>query len=940
MKQYIAQLRSWLLSRAAATLFVLLLGLALAVNLAATAPLLELLWWGLFAALALPVVQTGAKLLLTQRKDLARYEAVLAVIATGIATWVVWAPLVKAGHLTDTKDHHVMLERSRELVQSLWSGKLQYYTHLLQGGDALWDLYPVLPSLLVGLVDGILPSRVSFEQSYTIVTLGAWTLRSLAVYGMSRRVAGVLPAVLVTVGSQLDVGLGVWDSTWSAAIHWGLVHSSLGVTFAAFAATAAFDVARKPTPGRAWLTALWVLLALLCHPLAFFYIAFCGACFTITAFAQRLRWRRVFASLGAVGLGGLLAGWYFLPYSAALSSLGVRFAWPGDNFGAMGIGMLAGQKPFGDFGGFYGFAALACCASLASRAARRPGTRLLLRTQSALSLVLFCLMLSPLAIQAQLFELLPPLRGVQPPRLFTILKVSLVPAMAWGLEQLLAHVKIPSRPEWRPTVFRSFAATLLIFGIGHTLNNTFASLLEKLRDQVAPAALVTPPPALGSEVDEDLNAVMTWIAKQRASDPSPTPFRMATIWNGWDSWGMWWFPWRVNVPLVHLEALPGNFLKFRPQHVSSECLSQWNVRYVVLRTPTPERRAKPPFPELVRRYHVGRLHVFELRNYDSRYVIAGAPTTQISGLKVEKDRIEFDVSGAKEPTPLVVRSAWFPRWQARVNGNSTPITQVAAHAGAVSESQIGLLAQDGHVVLTCDGLMPLELPGRVAALVGAGAGLTLSSRRVRRRVPVLPRALLRRMRRWFEGMSLARIRPAYRGAALVALALALIVASRRTRTRQLRLPGILGNNVTFTVRDATGPTWACAKTPFSGTYVCGGGSGGEPVYNRLGRSPGNMGEFPPLWPGIGVTLPPPGRTFEARFERIAPGQRLLLKYDASLPVTLEATYQGVILPKQALANYWGEASIDLPQVPGEDVLTLRFAAEVPGVQLVFSGETR
>lgn len=940
MKQYIEQLKEWFGSRPAATLFALLLGLVIAVNLAAAAPLLELLWWGLFAALALPVVQGGVKALLARRKNLARYEAIAAVVAAGIASWVVWAPLVKAGHITDTKDHHVMLERSRELVQSLLSGKIQYYTHLLQGGDALWDLYPILPSLLVGLVDTILPSRISFEQSYTIVTLGAWTLRSLAVYGMSRRVAGVLPAVLVTVGSQLDVGLGVWDSTWSAAIHWGLIHSSLGVTFAAFAATAAFDVVRKSTPTRVWLTAFWVMLALLCHPLAFFYVAFSSGCFTITALAQHLRWRRGLASLGAVALGGLLATWYFLPYISGLSALGVRFAWPGDNFGAMGVGMIAGQKPFGDFGGFYGFAAIACCASLASRAVRTPGRRLLLRTQSILSLVLFCLMLSPLAIQAQLFELFPPLRGVQPPRLFTILKVSMAPAMAWGLEQLLAHVKIPSRTEWRPTLFRGFAATLLIFGLGHTVNNTFASLLEKLRDQVAPAALATPPPPLGSEVDDELNAVMTWIAKQRAGDPSPTPFRMATVWNGWDSWGMWWFPWRVNVPLVHLEALPGNFLKFRPQHVSAECLSQWNVRYVILRTPTPERRAKPPFPELHRRYHVGRYHVFELRNYDSRYVLAGAPTTIISGLKVDKDRIEFDVAGTKDPTPLVVRSAWFPRWTARVNGELTPVTQVAAHAGAVNESQLGIMARDGHVVLTCDGLMPLELPARAATGIGASVGLTLSNRRLRRRLAMLPQALLSRLRQWGQRLSWARVAPTYRWVALAVFALGLIVATRLVRTRQLRLPGIIGNNVAFTVRDLTGLSWPCVKTPFSGTYVCGGGTGGDPVFNRLGRSPGNMGEFPPLWPGIGATLPPPGRTFEARFERIKPGKQLLLRYDASMPVSVEVTYQGVSLPKQSLASFWGELALDLPQLPGDDVLTLKFAAEVAGVQLVFAGETR
>lgn len=922
-------------------LVILLLGLVVAVNLSASAPLVDLLWWGLLGALALPVAQTAVKAMASHRQRFAKFEPALALVTMLIASWVVWGPVLEAGHLTDTKDHHVMMERARELSRALWSGRIQRYTHLLQGGDALWDLYPVLPSLLVAAVDAVLPSRVTFEQSYSIVTLATWTLRGLAVYGLCRRVASVLPALLVTIGCQLDVGFGVWDSTWSAAIHWGLVHSSLGVTFGALAAAAGIDVVRRASIGRMWRCAGWVTLGLLSHPLAFFYIAFSGACFAVAALGQRLRARRLLATLGAIGFGCVLGAWYFVPYSVGLSNLGVRFAWPGDNFGVLGLGVLQGTKPFGDFGGFYGFAAVACCASLITKAAVSPSSRLLLRSQGAVSLLLFCLMISPLAIQAQLYELVPPLRGLQPPRLFSVLKVSLVPALAWGVERLIAHLKVPGTLDWRPVLYRAFMGTLLIFGIGHMLNNSLASLRDKLRDQVVPAALTTPPAPLGSEVDDDLNTTMKWIAEQRAKDPSPTPFRMATLWNGWDSWGLWWYPWRINVPLVHLEALPGNFLKFRPQHVSAECLSQWNVRYVVLRTPTVERKPKPPFPELHRRFTVGRYHVFELKNYDPRYVLLGATDAKISGLVVAEDRVEFDIAGASGETPVVVRTAWFPRWRASLDGSPLTVTQVNAHADAVNESQVGLLARNGHVVLTCDGNMPTERAAIATSGLGFAAGLSFGNRRLRRRFSrsfarfgVFIYGLRTRL------VSRLTVRPRWKWLALSLFCLVVIGGTRLVRARHLRLPGMLGNTASFAINDQSGARWPCVKTPFSGTYVCGAGGTGEPIQNRFGRTVGHMGEFPPLWPGIGVPLPVPGRTLEARFQKIAPGRQLVLKYDASAPVILEATYRGIPLARQELNAYWGEVALDLPVANGNDELVLSFGASVPGVQLVFAAETR
>lgn len=916
----------------------------LAWALSASAPLLGLIWVGLGLAILIPLALTWGRTRFARTVwgRARRYETLLAAGALTVGAIVVFGEVAARGHVVDTKDHHIMIERTRELGKALWSGEIQHYTHYLQGGDALWDLYPVLPNLLVILVAKIVPDGISFEQSYSLVVCFSWWLRGFAVYSLSRRAAGVVPAALVTTAALLDVGEGVWHGNWAATIHWGLVHSSLGISWAGLAFAYQMDGLSKRGMAPVWRTAVCTLLSLLSHPISLFYLGVGGLCLLSATIWRRISFRRTSRMLFGFALGGLLSAWYVLPYMSALRTLGVRFPWPGETSLTLGSGLLDGTVPSGDFGGFYGLALVACCAGLSSRAEKRPSVALCVRSQSMAALVLFCLILAPFTLHTQLWELVPPLRGLQPGRLFMVLKVSLAPIVAWAVGKAWSHLRVPGSLRLLPTLLRAFVLVFLVGGVGRSLQDGLRALQTKLRDQVTTTTWTDPPPPHGAGVDDHLQAAMDWVAATRRADPSATPYRLLALWGGIDSWGLWWFPWRTGVPLVLPDQLPGNFLKTRPQHISIECLRNWNVKYVLVRSRDHSLVADVPIAGAIERFQSGVYTLFELPSYEEHFVVAPSGV-HISDLVVKGDTVRFRVAGAQSgPVPLKVRAAFHPRWRATSQGKALPLARSPAHEGARHEDQLLVHAGNGQVTLRCDGWMPHEALGWGLGFLGLGLGLTPSYRPARR----WGRRAGATLRRWAhvlwkharKGAQVWGRQPVRLRFLLGALVLlSALSAALLTSASKLRLPGPLGDSARFTWVSSSGKRSPCNKNLLGDAYFCSTKDGTVALTHAQARSVGDTGEFRQVWAGMGIELPGAG-ALEARFTDLEQGELLTLQFATSYPVQVTVLLGSHLLTARVLKEPWAEVKIALPRQSGDAELTLLFRAGPRGGSLVFAGQ--
>ncbi len=150
----------------------------------------------------------------------------MALVAAGVA-WGLLGFIVKNHVPIDTGDHQIMIARAEAFTEALHRGVWLRWTHLIQGGDSLTDLYPFFVNLLTSLLHFAMPRGTPFLDTYGAFVLFAWWLRVVSVYFVSRRFSGVAVSSVLAVASGLEVGNDVWDGVWHGVIYWGMIHSNV-----------------------------------------------------------------------------------------------------------------------------------------------------------------------------------------------------------------------------------------------------------------------------------------------------------------------------------------------------------------------------------------------------------------------------------------------------------------------------------------------------------------------------------------------------------------------------------------------------------------------------------------------------------------------------------------------------------------------------------------
>ncbi|HVY26888.1 MAG TPA: hypothetical protein VHB79_10060 [Polyangiaceae bacterium] len=877
-------------------LAAVLLGFALCWSLGAALPLVWSVPWLLLLSAGWPFVSRVVQAVEspTRARWLVALEVGVVSVVVAALAWQKLGFIIKDHVPIDTGDHQVMFVRAEAFTEALRRGVWLRWTHLLQGGDSLTDLYPYCVNLLTSLLHFAMPRGTPFWDTYSAFVVVAWCLRVGSVYFASRRFTGVFVSSALALASGLEVGTDVWDGVWHGVIYWGMIHSNVALSIALFACGLQVDLVRRVSSARIVACALLVALTAFAHPLGILFAGFSCVGLLVALAASPADRRNGIWALGASALGLLIAAVWILPFSYAQKHFGYSNATQGLGLQEFGRGIVDGSAPSTSFKAWTGFAIAAMLAALFSGEAAAIAV--------ALCALLFWLFpVYELLIEERVLSLFPTLLDGQHRRMFTVLKSAGIPACAWLAQVIMARLPRPVSLALPQVLARAFVMGLVLVGPARGLAITSAALSKELRSQTVEA------PARGarqrSHTGHDYNKVFDWLDKQRKEDPSKTRWRVAITWTREWRHATWAEGFINGTPIVDYINVSSNFLGTRPREVTAEGFKDWNIRFLVTET------SDAPFAGLTKRMSSGRFTVWEFDGYDDRYVVA-PDGVRISNIVWRDNDIEFKVSGAPAAGALVkVRTAHYPRWVA--SGAASELTAVQPHPGAKPrQEQIGVRVHNGLARISCTGPMPRQLLGLLVSILGAGA-LFFVARERRRDQLVTWLAWLRLKAESVQRRARGRRRILVIVGAVLAAAL-LLVLRFVTGSNELLLSPAFAPQLRV-VAEAGGKSVPCQRDVQTGFYSCEPISGVtvSSLLGTTGRGDSTW-EYAYLWPAINVDLNQ-GNSAHFDFPRVlAPGARLALEARVNGSARIGLVVGGVPVAPQAVPYGNHEVVFQLP----------------------------
>jgi hypothetical protein len=890
-----------------------------------------------------PVLRLGQERLAAARRG-RLVELLIATLVMAAVLLDLYGPFVIDKRLPiDSCDHQMWRLRAQLFAEALSSGRWDRWTFLWQGGDTLTDQYPYLFDLTVGIASLVLP--FSLKSIYTGAVLLALLGRGLAVFALCRRFGGSVVSLVVAVAVMSDGGINIVDGGVHATVIWGLIHSHCALSFGIAAVAQSTDLVDGTDGRKIALCALATGAAVFTHPVGMLFMTVWTVALALALLFRKVDLRRAGWAVGAVATGLLLAAWHAVPAVRALAEHGFSAALPGPDYYSLSPVLLKGVEPGSGYPMMVG---LGMVAVIAAATSRRPA----LVAAGIACLLFYSYLLQPLAVQTRVFDYARSLLLGQSQRMEQVVKLMAAPAMAWVLSRLFdpgpAGVRADGasradelsgslRP--RAVLFRTLALALLLLGpvrlllVGTNAMTDFPVGLAFTDPQFTPERR----PAA------DEKAVFDFIAAQRKADPSPALWRVGMMIRGRYRHTIWPEAARTGVPIVDFRWVVGNFLAYRPREWSPAGVREWTIRYLLTAS------AGVPMAGAKLRLHNGGLWLWDVPEYDGKSVVVAGPQlkdVKIDGLRFGPDEIRFTVSGAPpEGVDLRVRSAWYPRWRARVNGQKVPVVATLPHPGAIPrQEQIGLHAGNGEVVLRCDGPMPGGYQGFLLSLLAVGF-LSFSLREDRR---AWLEAKLSRAR---QGLGQRLAPAAVRARALVGgrgrvLLLALVVvvilggvlARVRGSTMLRRSPWEGGGVDVWLVKD--GRRQRCRSKIWLAKLQCDDQTKLD-FYIAPNAVVGNAEEYPTYWPGLRLTARAVGTVVEIEWPgtRLR-GQELALRTHGQGSFKVQSFADGLPLGEKVWAGP-GEQLLVIPPTAGRiGKLTMRFESQRPNGIATFDGRLR
>jgi len=246
------------------------------------------------------------------------HRVVPPLVVVAATCYVYW--YLVTGEMPWSHDHPVHLFHAWQLGERLIpSGRLMGWSHFLWAGYPSGTLYPILSDLLVVVVRWLTFGQASWPTAYAWALLVMLLLYHLGIYALGLRWFGPWAGVVGAVFALMDRG-APREGSYYWTILYGVWPMALGTALWFFALERLLALLERPTRWRVVAFAVLQGLALLGHPMTLTFSAIVFPTVMILHVLREPPDRTVvpmWISIGALGVGSLLAAFWYLPFAAS-----------------------------------------------------------------------------------------------------------------------------------------------------------------------------------------------------------------------------------------------------------------------------------------------------------------------------------------------------------------------------------------------------------------------------------------------------------------------------------------------------------------------------------------------------------------------------------------------------------------------------------------------
>jgi hypothetical protein len=566
-----------------------------------------------------------------------------------VCTFLLWPCLV--GLMPVSHDHPVHLTRAWHFVtQNLAEGRLSGWSDLwLAGWPSGEDYPPGSDWWIAGFFLGTF-GMLGWEASYAIAFFAMYAVTAIAFFVFGRAYFGRAAGLLAGLFFLLDRG-AYREGGWTFTVEWGVWPQVLSLAFTLLSLAVLDKVVRQARPRDFALCAAFTAFALLSHPVALLLFAL-GLPVYVAVRGLGLDedpGRVIVRSLGAIALGGTIAAFWLLPFSAKADWM-VSHGRLWKSVEEMAAGIWSGAV----FGNVAPVLVWLGVLGAAVAVLRRHWAGIFL---AVLMAGLLFLASSTAFVELDLLDLSQAFGQVTYKRLALPIKACLFLLAGFTLQVLFSRAS-GNRPafSWRRYAIVglvSLAAAPFVPAMVRSWNRDNGEGLGQLLTQ--------------QDIPywEDYRQFLRWSAdlEKRESDF----YRIAYVAPRHDHFFLG-APVYNGTPLYKTGFTPAVMFKHRPEATDRDLLEHLSVKWIVSLQDLSEESYR-----FERRF--GVITVYRFQDYDpQRYTLQGPGRVEVLAFEPADEEIRLRVSGADASSKLILHMAPYANWRATVDGKPLEIT--------------------------------------------------------------------------------------------------------------------------------------------------------------------------------------------------------------------------------------------------------------------------
>ncbi len=611
-------------------------------------------------------------------------RSVLPPLAVVVLALAVMAPLF-LGQMPLSHDHPVHLYKAWHFWEEmLLQGRLRGWSSFWFFGYPAEELYPIGSDLWVAMFRALTLGLLSWEATYGLAFMGVFAFAAYAIYGFGRRTMGTTAGVVAAVLWVLDMG-DYREGGWSYTVDWAVWVQILAMGFLLLSLGALIQVWERGRAGDYVRAGLLLAAALLSHQMNVMLLGLALPLLVVSRWLVDGRpiGREVWRAAGACLLGAVLSGFYLVPMLA-------RSGWTtniGDlwrTFDATVRGLMDGTV----FANNWPMVVALGLVGVVVGLLRRHAVAIFLTLLAALLLVICT---STAFEEFSLVALTKAFAKIQWQRLIIPAKACFYLLAGLAVVELMARrtvarvasgspapeerSAVPSEP-WR----RALLLALVLAFISPFVRPALGNLKDRYVRTIGGLTLKQ-----SVHYWDDYKRFLDWSLKKRQQSKE---FYRISYELDRHNHTMMGAPAYNQTPYYKVGYTPAKLFKHITETTEKELYQALSVRYVV-------GLGGLYRDDITEEATFGSVTVYRFNHYQpNRYTLTGPGKVEV--LEFGEERIRLKLSGTGPGSRLKVHVANYPRWRARMNGETVPISEAPVY-GKTDPMLMEVPVKDGEL---------------------------------------------------------------------------------------------------------------------------------------------------------------------------------------------------------------------------------------------------